>query len=60
MGLVDGIGHLVPKMQELYGEKVRLVPYGQRRGLLQRFGFGMADTLMGSVEERALWARYGL
>lgn len=60
MGLVDGIGHLVPKMQELYGEKVRLVPYGQRRGLLQRFGFGMAETLMGSVEERALWARYGL
>jgi serine protease SohB len=60
MGLVDGIGHLVPKMQELYGEKVRLVPYGQRRGLLQRFGLGMADTLMGSVEERALWARYGL
>lgn len=60
LGLADGIGHLVPKMKELYGEKVRLVPLGQRRSLLQRFGLSMADTLMASVEERALWARYGL
>ena len=60
LGLTDGIGHLVPKMKELYGDKVRLVPFGQRRGLLQRFGLEMADTVMGTVEERALWARYGL
>ncbi|PJF08663.1 S49 family peptidase [Pseudorhodobacter sp. MZDSW-24AT] len=59
-GLTDGIGHLVPKMKELFGPKVRLVGYGQRRGLLQRFGMGMTDALMASVEERALWARYGL
>ena len=60
MGLTDGVAHLVPKMRELYGEKVRLIPYGQRRGLLSRFGLEMADTVIGSVEERALWARYGL
>ncbi|MFN7224622.1 MAG: S49 family peptidase [Paracoccaceae bacterium] len=60
LGLADGVGHVVPKMRELYGEKVRLVPLGQRRGLLQRFGLSMADTMMASVEERALWARYGL
>ncbi|WP_103334285.1 S49 family peptidase [Pseudotabrizicola formosa] len=59
-GLTDGVGHLVPKMKEMFGDKVRLVPYGQRRGLLQRFGMTMSDTLMASVEERALWARYGL
>ncbi|MDO9637177.1 MAG: S49 family peptidase [Pseudotabrizicola sp.] len=59
-GLTDGVAHLVPKMKELFGDKVRLVPYGQRRGLLQRFGMTMGDTLMASVEERALWARYGL
>lgn len=59
-GLTDGIGHLVPKMKEVFGDKVRLVPYGQRRGLLQRFGMTLSDTLMASVEERALWARYGL
>ncbi|MBN2629184.1 MAG: S49 family peptidase [Rhodobacteraceae bacterium] len=60
VGLADGVGHLVPKMKELFGDKVRLVPYGQRRGLLQRFGFAMADSVMATVEERALWARYGL
>ena len=59
-GLTDGVGHLVPKMKELFGDKVRLVPYGQRRSLLQRFGMAMSDTVMASVEERALWARYGL
>lgn len=60
MGLTDGIGHLVPKLREIYGDKVRLAPMGQRRSLLQRFGLGVTETLMGSIEERALWARYGL
>ncbi len=60
VGLADGIGHLVPKMQELYGEKVRLVPYGQRRSLMQRLGAQIGGTLLAQAEERALWARYGL
>ncbi len=60
LGLTDGVGHLVPKLKEIYGEKARLVPFGQRRSLLQRFGLSMTDMLMASVEERALWARYGL
>ncbi len=60
VGLTDGIGHLVPKMKALYGDKVRLAPMGQRRSLLQRFGLAMTDTAVAAVEERALWARYGL
>lgn len=60
LGLVDGLAHLKPKLKELYGDKVRLVPYGQKRSLFQRLGLAMSDTLMASVEERALWARYGL
>lgn len=60
LGLVDGIAHLKPKLQELYGEKVRLVPYSQKRSLFQRLGLAMTDTALASVEERALWARYGL
>ena len=60
MGLVDGLAHVKPKLKEMYGEKVRLVPYGQKRSLFQRFGLAMTDTMMASVEERALWARYGL
>ena len=60
LGLADGLAHLVPKMKSLFGDKVRLVPFGQKRGLLSRFGLGVAESLMQSVEDRALWARYGL
>lgn len=60
LGLADGIGHLVPRLQALYGAKVRLVPLGQRRSLLQRFGLAAMDSALATVEDRALWARYGL
>ena len=60
MGLVDGLAHLKPKLMQLYGDKVRLVPYGQKRGLLSRFGLSMIDGTMAAVEDRALWARFGL
>ena len=60
LGLADGIGHLVPRMKEVFGDKVRLVPMGVKRGLLARFGLSLADDLLQSVEDRALWARYGL
>ncbi|MFZ1467616.1 MAG: S49 family peptidase [Paracoccaceae bacterium] len=60
VGLADGLAHLKPKLMQLYGEKVRLVPYGQRRGLLQRFGLSLVDQTIGAIEDRALWARFGL
>jgi serine protease SohB len=60
LGLADGVAHMVPKLKALYGEKVRLVPYGQKRSLLRRFGAAAMGEAMGAVEERALWARYGL
>jgi serine protease SohB len=44
----------------VFGDKVRLVPLGQKRGLLARFGLSVAEDLMQSVEDRALMARYGL
>lgn len=60
VGLADGLAHPVPKLKELYGDKVRLVPFGIRRGLFQRLGLAAVDTVMNSVEDRALWSRYGL
>lgn len=60
LGLTDGVAHLVPKLKSLYGDKVKLVPLGQKRGLLSRFGLNMAEDALASVEDRALWARYGL
>jgi serine protease SohB len=60
LGLVDGIGHLVPKMKEIYGDKVRFAVYGPKRSLLRRFGTSLANETVGLVEERSLWARFGL
>ncbi len=59
-GLADGIGHLLPKLQELYGDKVRLVPYGIKRSLFQRFSGRLITGTLDQIEERGLWARYGL
>ena len=60
LGLADGVAHLKPKLQALYGAKVRLQPLGRKRGLLSRFGLNMAEEALASVEERAMFARYGL
>ncbi len=67
LGLADGIAHAVPKLKELYGPKVRLVPLGQRRGLFRRLsgsagamGAAAVEGAAEAAETRALWARYGL
>ncbi len=60
VGLVDGLGHLVPKLKELCGDKMRLVPYGQRRSLAQRMGLHLAEDTLAVIEDRALWSRFGL
>jgi serine protease SohB len=60
LGLVDGVAHMVPKLKQLYGDKVKLVPFGRKRSLMQRLGMAMVDQTLGAVEDRALWARYGL
>jgi len=60
LGLADGVAHLVPKMKELYGDKVRFAPMGPKRGLLQRFGASLGQSVLGHVEDHALWSRYGL
>ncbi len=60
LGLADGVGHLVPKMKELYGDKTRFLAYGPKRGLFQRFGAQVVDAAIGQVDDRAHWARFGL
>ncbi len=60
MGLADGVAHLVPKLKALYGEKVRLRIFGQKRGLLSRFGLHLTEDVLQGVEDRAAWARFGL
>ncbi|MEO6300263.1 MAG: S49 family peptidase [Paracoccaceae bacterium] len=60
VGLADGLAHLVPKLKDLYGDKVRLIPHGQKKSLLSRFGLNLADDTLAAIEERALWAHHGL
>jgi serine protease SohB len=60
LGLADGVAHLVPKLKALYGDKVKLIPHGRKRSLFQRLGLSLADETLGVLEDRALWARYGL
>ncbi len=60
VGLADGIGHLVPKLKELYGEKVRMALYGVKRPLFQRISGRILSDAIDQIEERGLWARYGL
>jgi len=70
LGLVDGLGDLKGVMAERYGEKVRLKliqPARSRFGRRIPFGVATRDppeafvsAAIGAVEERLIWARYGL
>lgn len=59
-GLVDGVGHLVPKMKELFGKKTRFAVYRQRRPVLARFGASVFEGAAQEFETRAHYARFGL
>jgi serine protease SohB len=60
LGLADGIGHLVPKMKERFGDKVAFRRFGARRPVWARFGASIATDTLAAVEERAAFARFGL
>lgn len=60
LGLADGIGHLIPKMKERFGDKVRLLRYTQKKPFWQRFSVQILDDALYGIEERAQYARFGL
>ena len=60
MGLIDGIGHLVPKMKERFGKDTRFTVYKQKKPFLSRFGAALASDAAAGVEDRAAFARFGL
>ena len=59
-GLIDGVGHLVPKMKEIFGDKVRFKVHAQKKPLLGRFGLNIAGQAMAEIEDRAAFARFGI
>jgi serine protease SohB len=66
MGLIDGLGEMRQTLRARYGEKVRLIAVGGRRGWLSRrlrpeiAPGDWAGAALAAVEERMLWSRYGL
>jgi signal peptide peptidase SppA len=60
VGLIDGIGHIKPHLQERFGKKVKLRRYGAKKGVLSRFGAQIVGDVLHGVEERAQFARFGL
>ena len=73
LGLADGIGDIRSVLRERYGRNVVLRRIGRRRGwLARRLGPGLAlgsdgedagslaGDLLGAIEARLWWSRYGL
>ncbi len=60
VGLIDGIGHIVPKMKDIFGKDVRFSVYARRRPFLSRFGMALGQAAVGALEDRAAFARFGL
>jgi hypothetical protein len=66
--MVDEIGDIYSTLRARHGDKVKLRPVNARKGGLRRLvgmaapaGLGSVGAdFLGSVEERALWARLGL
>lgn len=59
-GLADGVGHLVPTMKDRFGDKVKFHRLEQKKPLLPRIGIQAMQGAITEVEERALFARFGL
>ena len=59
-GLIDGVGHVVPKMKEVFGDKVKFRVYQQKKPLLGRLGAQVTDDALSAVEDRLAYARFGL
>ena len=60
LGLIDGIGHLMPVLKERFGDKVKINRYGVKKPFLSRFGAQMMNDAVSSIEERAAYAQFGL
>ncbi len=67
LGLIDGIGDLRSVLREQFGERVKVRPMAERRGLVRRrLGLAapptgeLAAEIIAALDEWAAWRRFGL
>ena len=60
LGLIDGIGYLVPTMRARFGDKVRFRVFTRKRRLIERLGLPGTDAVADEIAARALYARFGI
>ena len=60
LGLIDDIGHLIPTMKKLYGDKTEFYVQEKKKGLISRFGVKIANETIGGIENHANWSKFGL
>ncbi len=74
LGLIDGLGHISTVLKQRYGDKMELALIQPRKGLFGRggqqgvsmssdlssIGAGIVEQSVDTMEERAIWARFGL
>lgn len=70
LGLIDGLGDMRSHLRKLYGEKTKFNLIQPSRGLFGRKNTGgishaqmigaAGESLISTMEEKALWSRYGL
>ncbi len=59
-GLADDIGHLIPSMKDLYGDKVRFRYFAPKHGPFGLWGPQIVGGAIAAVENRMNHARFGL
>ena len=60
LGVIDGVGHLVPTMRARFGEKVRFRVFTRKRRFMERLGLPGTDAVVDEIAARALYARFGI
>ena len=65
LGLIDGLGHLEEVLKRKFGDKIELNEIEAPKGWgLKRLGFSaateMPEAILNTLEQRALWQRFGL
>ena len=64
LGLIDGLGNAEQILREKFGENIEIKKFEKQKGFLaRRLSSSLdnqVDNILGTIEERALWQKFGL